>query len=197
MKLSAPAAERNRAPILAVLERVLPRPGLVLEIASGSGQHAAAFARALPELVWQPTDVDDAGLASIAAYRDEAGLANLRPPLRLDVTSPTWPIDQAQAIVCINMIHIAPWEACCGLLAGAARVLDDQGVLYLYGPYLVEGVPTAPSNLVFDQSLRSRNPAWGVRRLEAVSAEAARHGLSLRETVEMPANNRSVIFGRE
>lgn len=185
---------RNRDPILEVLRRVLPPRGVVLEIASGSGEHAVYFAQSLPALTWQPTDPDAQALASIAAHRAAADAPNLLPPLKLDVTANTWPLAQADAIVCCNMIHIAPWAACEGLIAGAARVLSAGGVLYLYGPYKIGGRHTAPSNAAFDADLRARNPAWGIRDLDEVTAVAEKHGLVRVETVEMPANNLSVIF---
>jgi SAM-dependent methyltransferase len=187
---------RNRDPILDVLKRVLPARGLVLEIASGSGEHAAYFAQQLPHLTWQPSDPDAVALASSAAHRDDAALPNLLPPLRLDVTAPSWPVERADAVICCNMIHIAPWAACEGLVAGAARVLAAGGVLYLYGPYKIGGAHTAPSNQEFDDNLRGRNPAWGIRDLDDVAALAGRHDFKLIETVTMPANNLSVIFSR-
>lgn len=193
-KRHAPAAERNATPILEVLRRVLPDRGLVLEIASGTGQHAAHVARALPALTWQPSDPDPDARASIAAWCAEVALPNLRPPLALDVTRP-WPIDAADAIVCINMVHIAPWTAALALLAGAAARLPAGGPLYLYGPYRFDGV-TAPSNEAFDASLRARDPAWGVRDVRDLEAAAAAQGLALVETVAMPANNHSLIFRR-
>src|SRR5262245_28673854 len=168
--LISDAVARNREPILAVLRRVLPTRGLVLEIASGSGEHAVHFAAALPQLQWQPTDRDAVALASIVAHRDAAGLPNLLAPLTLDAQSPDWPVTRADAIVAINMIHVAPWEAAIGLMAGAARVLPSAGVLYLYGAYQEEGRHTAPSNAVFDEWLRSRDPRWGVRDLADVRA---------------------------
>jgi SAM-dependent methyltransferase len=191
-----PHVPRNRDPILDVLRRVLPRRGLVLEIASGSGEHAAYFARALPALTWQPSDPDQTALASAAAHGDDAALPNLLTPVRLDVTAPSWPIERADAIICCNMIHIAPWAACEGLIAGAARVLAGGGMLYLYGPYKIGGAHTAPSNQEFDGYLRSQNPAWGIRDLDKVTALAGRHNFKLIETVAMPANNLSVIFSR-
>jgi SAM-dependent methyltransferase len=194
--LTAPAVARNRDPILAVLRRVLPARGLVLEIASGSGEHAAYFAAALPGLVWQPSDPDSAALRSIAAHRAMAGVANLKPPLVLDAASPDWPVAQADALVAINMVHIAPWRATEGLLAGAGRVLGSAGVLYLYGPYRENGIHTAPSNAVFDESLRARNPEWGVRDVAEVEALARSHGFTLAERVPMPANNLSLVFRR-
>ena len=192
----APAAARNREPILAVLGRVLTQPGFVLEIASGSGEHALFFARALSHLTWQPSDPDARALVSIAAHRQLSDLANVLPPVSLDVTSSTWPVTHADAVVCINMIHIAPWEACAGLMAGCVRVLPEGGTLFLYGPFKEDGNHTADSNRAFDEDLRRRNPLWGVRDLEAVIALAARHCLIHAETVVMPANNRSVIFKR-
>ncbi|KGU60120.1 methyltransferase small domain protein [Burkholderia pseudomallei MSHR983] len=190
----APAAEGNREPILAVLKRVLPARGAVLEIASGTGQHAVHFAAALPDLVWQPTDVDAAARESIAAWVADAALPNLRAPLALDVCVEPWPLAAADAIVCVNMIHIAPWAAVCALFVGAARALPDGGVLYLYGPYRRGGAHTAESNAQFDAQLRRRNPAWGVRDLEAVVELGGASGLALDEVVEMPANNLSVVF---
>lgn len=195
-RLYAPAVARNREPILAVLRRVLPPQGLVLEVASGSGEHAAFFAAALPQLTWQPTDPDPRAGATIAAFCAASGPPNLLPPLALDAAAPDWPVTVAAAVVCINMIHIAPWSACEGLMAGTARVLPLGGVLYLYGPYKEEGRHTAPSNAAFDADLRRRDPAWGVRDLGEVVALALRHGLVHEETVTMPANNRSVIFRR-
>ncbi len=192
----APATLRNRAPILEVLRRALPETGLVLEIASGSGEHAASFAAALPQITWQPTDQDSGALASIAAYASDAGLPNLLAPLRLDVQSGSWPVVSAAAILCCNMIHIAPWSACGGLLAGAGRTLAPGGLLYLYGPFQQDGRHTADSNRAFDEDLRRRNPAWGVRDLTEVTALAATNGLRRVEIVEMPANNLSVLFRR-
>jgi SAM-dependent methyltransferase len=192
-----PHVPRNRDPILDVLRRVLPVHGLVLEIASGSGEHAAYFAKALPQLTWQPSDPQEEALASIAAHREDAGIANLLAPLQLDVTASSWPVQRADAVVCCNMIHIAPWAACEGLITGAARVLPVGGVLYLYGPYKIGGQHTAPSNQEFDSYLRGQNPAWGIRDLDEVTALARRHNLVLVETIAMPANNLSVIFTRE
>lgn len=192
----APAAERNKGPILEVLRRVLPQQGLVLEIASGTGQHAAHCAAHLPGLVWQPSDRDAGAHASITAWAAHGGLSNVRPPLTLDVTQEPWPLERANAIVCINMIHISPWDASIGLMRGAERLLPPGGVLYLYGPYKRGGAHTAPGNAAFDESLRQQNPAWGVRNLEDVAALASRHGFDLEEVVEMPANNLSVILRR-
>lgn len=193
-RLRAPATGRNRDPILAVLRRVLPPSGLVLEVASGTGEHAAHFALHLPDLIWQPSDADPRSLASIAAWAAASGAANLRPPLTLDATVEKWPLGQADAMVCINMIHIAPWEACLGLLAGAKRLLGPGAPLVLYGPYMREGLHTAPSNDAFDRSLRAQNPAWGVRDADAVVAAAS--GFRLDEIVEMPANNLTLVLRR-
>lgn len=191
-----PHVARNRDPIVDVLRRVLPVKGLVLEIASGSGEHAAYFATKFPALDWQPTDPDSEALASIAAHRADADLPNLFSPLRLDVTAAQWPVSRADAVICCNMIHIAPWAACEGLVAGAARVLSADGVLYLYGPYKIDGRHTAPTNAAFDERLRAQNPNWGIRDLDKVIALAVRHGFALSETISMPANNLSVIFRR-
>lgn len=190
----APAAERNRDAILSVLERVLPRSGVVLEIASGTGQHAAHCAAALPGIVWQPSDPDAEARDSIAAWRAHAGLANLNAPLALDVLNDDWGIGHVAAIVCINMIHIAPWEAAESLFRCAGARLSAGGVLYLYGPYRRNDAHTAPSNEAFDEQLRARDPRWGVRDLEAVAALGEEAGLTLVETVAMPANNFSVVF---
>jgi SAM-dependent methyltransferase len=196
MKRSAPAAERNRGPILDVLRGVLPATGLVLEIASGTGQHVVHFAAALPRLEFQPSDVDDDNLASVRAWIAETGLTNVRPPIRLDVRDPVWPVARADALFCANMIHIAPWAAAEGLLAGAGRVLPPGGVLCLYGPFAFGGRFLAPSNEAFDASLRARDPAWGVRDLDVVTATAAGHGLVREALFEMPANNHVVVFRR-
>jgi SAM-dependent methyltransferase len=181
-----------------VLRRALPNDGRVLEIASGAGEHAAYLASALPHLQWQPTDADPAALASIRAWREAAGAPNLIDPMVLDVTDPAdWPEGPVEAVVCINMIHIAPWVAAEGLMDGAGRILTIGGLLYLYGPFREGGRHTAPSNRAFDESLKARDPAWGVRDLEEVAALAARHGLELAERIEMPANNLSLLFRRE
>ena len=193
-RLYYPHVARNRDPILDMLRGVLPPRGLVLEIASGSGEHAAYFAKALPALAWQPSDADGDALASIAAHRDDVALPNLLAPLHLDVTASRWPVERAAAVMCNNMIHISPWAATEGLLAGAGRVLTAGGTLFLYGPYKIDGRHTAPSNHAFDMDLQRRNPAWGIRDLSEVTALARRHGLALAETVPMPANNLSVIF---
>ena len=195
-RLYHPHVARNREPILDVLRRVLPARGLVLEVASGSGEHAAFFANGLPSVSWQPSDMDAKALASVAAFQANSGAPNLLAPLRLDVTAAQWPIERADAIVNCNMIHISPWAACEGLIAGAERILPVGGILYLYGPYRIDGRHTAPSNEEFDANLRGRNAAWGIRDLGDVTALATRHGLTLVETVQMPANNLSVIFRR-
>ena len=187
---------RNREPILEVLRRALPPRGLVLGVASGSGEHAAYFANRLPTLLWQPTDPDPRALASIAAHRTPADTPNLLSPLRLDAMSEEWPVQRADALVCINMIHITPWAACKGLVSGAERTLRSSGVLYLYGPYQINGRHTAQSNEEFDAWLRTQNAQWGVRDLAEVTDLAQRHGFSLAETIPMPANNLSVIFER-
>jgi SAM-dependent methyltransferase len=194
---ASPATARNREPILAVVGPRL-RPGdQVLEIASGAGEHAVFLAAALPQVSGTPSDPDPEARTSIAAWRDAANLANLAAPLGLDAADPaTWPQGPYDAIVCINMIHISPWAATEGLIAGAARVLSRDGELILYGPYLEADVATAPSNLAFDQSLKARNAGWGLRDLAAVDAEAKRHGLVRVERVAMPANNLIVVFAR-
>jgi SAM-dependent methyltransferase len=193
-KLHHPHVARNREPILAVLKRLLPARALVLEVASGSGEHAAFFAKALPSVSWLPSDIDAKALASIAAFRAEAGVPNLLAPVRLDVTAAAWPVKRLNAIVCNNMTHIAPWAASEGLMAGAARTLRAGGIVFLYGPYKIDGRHTARSNQEFDTWLRGENPAWGIRDLGEMRTLAGRHGLTLAETVAMPANNLSVIF---
>jgi hypothetical protein len=194
MKRSAPATERNREPLAAVLRQVLPERGTLLEIASGTGEHAVYFARLFPNLLWQPTDPDPQALDSIRAWRAEQGPANLLEPLRLDASAESWPAGSADAILCVNMVHISPWAATEGLMRGAGRLLAAGAPLVLYGPYRRAGVATAPSNEAFDESLRARNPEWGLRDLEAVEAEAGRHRLALERVVEMPANNLTVVF---
>jgi len=192
---TSPSTARNRDPILAVLKSCLPAAGFVLEIAAGAGEHAVHNAAALPHLQWQPTDPDPDALASIASWREQAGLPNLLPPLPLDASRPeSWPIDRADAIVNINMIHISPWSTAEGLMMGAGRLLPSGGILFLYGPYIEPGIETAPSNLAFDRDLKMRNPAWGLRSLDKITALAAGHGLELSGRVEMPANNLSLIF---
>ena len=194
--LFSPAAARNAVPIAELLKRVLPPSGLVLEIASGSGEHAAHFARALPALVWQPSDPDEAARRSIVAHASAAGLANIRPPLAIDVTRQPWPVTRVDAVVAINMIHIAPWDATIGLMAGVEATLAEGGVLYLYGPFREDGAHTASSNAAFDDSLRAMNTSWGIRDIEAVAAAGRTHDLHLAERIAMPANNLSLIFHR-
>ena len=192
---AAPSTARNRQPILDVLGPRLPPNGRVLEVASGAGEHAMFLAAALPGVTWQPTDRDAEALTSIAAWRQASGLANIAAPIRLDAADPvSWPAGPFEAVVCINMIHIAPWAATQGLIAGAARVLTPGGRLFLYGPYLEAGVATAPGNLSFNESLKSRDPAWGIRDLGDLTALAAGHGLVLAERIAMPANNLTVAF---
>jgi Protein of unknown function (DUF938) len=194
MRRQAPAVARNRQPILDVLRPHLPARGLVLEVASGSGEHTAHFAEALPQLMFQPSDPNAAARASIDDWATTLGLANVRTALALDAAAEEWPIAQADVIACINMIHISPWSATVGLLRGAARLLPADGTLFLYGPYFRDGVETAPSNLAFDRELRASNPAWGIRALEDVAALAEAQGFSTPLVVEMPANNLSLIF---
>lgn len=192
----APHVARNTEPIVDVLRGVLPDAGLVLEIASGSGEHALHFARAFPHLLWQPTDADPVALRSVEAWRTAESLPNLLAPVHLDAAADEWPVSEAAAILCINMVHISPWSATLGVLAGAVRLLAPGAPLYFYGAYRQQGVRTAPSNEAFDRSLRARNPAWGLRNLDDVVAEASRHGLALESVVPMPANNLSVVFRR-
>jgi SAM-dependent methyltransferase len=190
----SPAAERNKGPILAQLSRLLPARARVLEIASGTGQHAAHFAASAPGWEWQPTDADPGALPSIAAWC--AGLANVAAPVLLDVMAADWPVTgRFDAVVCANMLHISPWPTCAALVRGAARAAPE-GLLVVYGPFVVDGEPTAPSNLAFDADLRGRDPSWGLRRLADVCAEAAGEGWSLRERIGMPANNLVLVFGR-
>lgn len=192
----APAADRNKDAILDVLRQVLPDRGLVLEVASGTGQHAVHFAAALPALSWQPSDPDPVNRESIAAYVSASGLENAAAPIALDARDPSWPIDVADAVVCINMIHIAPWAAAEGLVRGAAGLLDEGNPLVLYGPFMRGGRHTAPSNAEFDASLKSRDAEWGVRDLDDVTALAQRHGFDLERVFAMPANNLMVVFRR-
>lgn len=194
----APAAARNRQPILEVLRRHLPSRGLVLEIASGTGEHIAHIAGASgTDLIFQPSDPDQSSRVSIDAWAAALGLANVRPAIVVDAASEHWPIPRADAVLCINMIHIAPWRAAIGLISGAARVLPSGGLLYLYGPFRRDGQHTAPSNAAFDQDLRMRNPDWGVRDLEAVTALARAHGFAEPLIEDMPANNLSLIFRKQ
>jgi len=190
------AAERNKGPILDVLARVLPGQGVVLEIASGTGQHIVHFAKALPDLAWQPSDPDPELREAIALRVQEQQLANVNPPIDLDVARLPWPLQTADAVVCINMIHVAPWAATLALFEGAKTLLPTQHILLLYGPYRRFGLHTSKSNEQFDSDLRAKNPEWGLRDLEAVSEVAVSSGFVLAEIVEMPANNFSLIFKR-
>jgi hypothetical protein len=193
---SAPAALRNREPIAQVLGEWLPKQGLVLEIASGSGEHAIYFAQRSAKLDWQPSDVHPDALKSIASWREEAGLANVRPPLIIDAAAPDWPIDRADAVLSINMIHISPWAAALGLLDGAARLLISGAPLIIYGPWLKEDIPTAASNLAFDADLKRRDAQWGLRRVEDFTAAAQERGFELTATRQMPANNLMLLYRR-
>jgi hypothetical protein len=196
MKREAPAAARNRQPILDVLQPHLPAQGLVLEIASGTGEHVVHYAAARPGLTFQPSDPDAGARASVDDWVRTLGLPNVRPALEIDVTRETWPVERADAVLCCNMIHIAPWEAAVGLVTGAGRLVPSGGLLFLYGPYRRGGQHTAPSNEAFDSDLKRRNPAWGVRDLETVIELADLHGFAAPEIVEMPANNLSLLFKR-
>jgi hypothetical protein len=191
---SAPAALRNREPIAEILAEWLPASGLVLEIASGSGEHAVHFAKTFPALDWQPSDPHPDALASIAAWRAESGVPNIREPLEIDAASPGWPIERADALLNINMVHISPWQCAIGLLDGAARVLAQGAPLILYGPWLKDGIATAPSNLAFDSDLKRRDPQWGLRRVEDFAHAAEQRGFSLVETRQMPANNLMLLL---
>ncbi len=194
--LIAPAVARNRAAILDVLRRVLPASGTVLEVASGSGEHAVHFASALPGLTWLPSDPEAAHRRSIAAHTRLSGLDNVRDPSNLNASFGRWPVERADAVVCINMVHIAPWAACEGLMAGAARILSEGGALVVYGPFREAGRHTSESNAAFDADLRARDPAWGVRDLEAVTGLAEACSLRLDARIAMPANNLSVVYRR-
>ena len=196
MKLRSPAVARNTGPIGEVLSEWLPASGLVLEIASGSGEHALAFARRFSHLEWQPSDPDPQARESIAEWRETEEPANLLEPLAIDVRDPAWPIERADAVVAINMVHISPWAATLGLIDGAARVLAEKGALILYGPWLVDGTETAPSNLAFDADLKARDPRWGLRRVDDFADAAAERGFALEDQRAMPANNRMLLFRR-
>lgn len=193
---SAPAALRNREPIADVLAEWLPGSGTVLEIASGTGEHAVHFARAFPQLEWQPSDIHPDALASITAWRKESALGNLRAPVAVDAASADWPIRQADAVLSINMVHISPWTSALGLIAGAARLLPPAGPLILYGPWLTGDLAAAPSNLEFDAELKRRDPRWGLRRVEDFAAAAAVEGFALDQTRAMPANNLMLLLRR-
>ena len=191
---AAPSAERNKQPILEVLARVLPQRGLVLEIGSGTGQHVVHFAKALPDLTFQPSEIDMARHASIKAWTAAANLSNVKPPIAIDVTKRPWPVVAADAVVCINVIHISPWEATLGLMAGAGRILPAGGVLVTYGPYMRGGSHTSQSNEAFDASLRARNPLLGVRDIDKLVDVAGNEGFVLEETIPMPANNFTLVW---
>ena len=193
---SAPAAARNVAPIIAVLEQWLPRSGTVLELASGTGEHVVAFARHFPHLDWQPSDTDAGALESIAAWREAAGSRNIAPPLAIDAGGGDWPLEHADALLSINMVHISPWSSALGLLDGAARLLTTGAPLILYGPWIEEGVEVAASNQAFDADLRRRNPEWGLRTVEVFAEAAAERGFALDERRGMPANNLMLLFRR-
>ncbi len=203
MKQYAPATQRNREPILEVLLQVLPPSGTILEVASGTGEHAVFFAPRLQPRRWLPSDANPGRLASIDTWVKEFKIENLSTPIEIDVSSSIWAVEDSTllnkpitAIVNINMIHISPWAACLGLMAGAGRILPPGGILYMYGPYKQDGKHTAPSNEAFDASLRMQNPEWGVRDLDEVVAAALSQQLFLLKTVQMPANNLSVVFQR-
>eukprot|EP00884_Botryococcus_braunii_P015690 jgi/Botrbrau1/2804/Bobra.0125s0015.1 len=191
---NVPNASRNALPIIELLRGILPERGLVLELASGAGEHVCAFAEAFPRLTFQPSDLDRTHQNKIQSLMSNLTSKNILPPLCIDTTAQHWPISHADAVICINMIHIAPFEACEGLMRGAANIIAPGGYLYLYGAYKIDGQHTAPSNEAFDRALRSSNPAWGVRDLEVVKDAAQRHGLSFVKCVDMPSNNFSVIF---
>ena len=194
---SAPHVARNAAPIAGLLRGVLPARGLVLEVASGTGEHVVHFAREFPHLLWQPSDPEPAALRSVEAWRVESGLFNLLPAVPLDARAADWPVAEADAILCINMVHISPWAATAGLMGGAGRLLAAGAPLYLSGAYRQAGVETAPSNEAFDATLKASNSEWGVREIEAVAAEAGKNGLALDLVAPMPANNLSVVFRKE
>lgn len=192
---SAPAASRNREPIADVLRDWLPASGLVLEVASGTGEHSVHFARAFPQLEWQPSDMHEHALGSIVAWRAESALPNIRPPIVVDASNPAgWPIESADAVLNINMVHISPWAASLGLIAGAATVLRPVSPLILYGPWLKDDIETAPSNLAFDEDLKGRDAEWGLRRVEDFAAAAAEKGFELIESRAMPANNLMLLL---
>jgi hypothetical protein len=193
-RLLSPSAERNKGPIAEVLARVLPESGTVLEIASGTGQHTVHFARAMPNLTWQPSEPDAECLRSIAGWLATESPPNVNAPVHLDVGSHVWPVSSAAAIVCINMIHIAPWSATEALFRGSEQILSSGGILFLYGPYRRQGQHTSPSNEVFDRQLRARNPEWGVRNLEDAALLANAQSFELQDAYDMPANNLSVVF---
>lgn len=198
-RMFSPAAARNSAPILAVLKRILPAHGVVLEIGCGTGEHAVHFAAAMPSLTWLPSDPDAGSRASTASWIEFTGLGNVRPPLAIDVSAKTWGVEQAapfDAIVSLNMVHISPWAASLGLFAGAGRLLRGGGLLFLYGPFMRDGLHNAPSNAAFDASLKAHDPSWGLRDIADLERVGESCGLSLHETIEMPANNLSLVFAK-
>lgn len=194
MKRHAPATARNSEPLAKVLAEELPESGLLLEIASGTGEHAVFMARRFPDLQWQPSDLSTDALQSVDAWREEADLDNLRPAIALDAASASWPVKKVDAILCVNMVHISPWAATEGLFAGAARLLSSRNPLAIYGPFLEEQVDTASSNLSFDKSLRSRDSDWGLRDIAALDRLASLNGMSRTARHEMPANNLTLIY---
>ena len=196
VKLRAPYAGRNRGPIAAVLREWLPAEGVVLELASGTGEHATYFARLFPKLTWQPTDVNARAVASIEAWQADGGRANLRSPVILDASEQTWPVERADALLAINLLHISPWEVSLGLLDGAARLLPPEGPLIFYGPWRVAGEPLAESNLQFEDQLKERDARFGLREVDVFATEAEARGLHLKEQRVMPANNRMLLFRR-
>ena len=193
-KRHAPATARNRDAIADMLSGILPASGTILEIASGTGEHIVHFAGAFPHLLWQPSDHDVLGLESISAWSAEAGLPNLLPPVLIDASAPDWPVARADALLCINMVHISPWAATAGLLRNAVRVLGPSEPLCIYGPFRQRDVPLAESNAAFDASLRQQNPEWGLRSVEDINQTASENGLRLDQIVEMPANNLLLVF---
>ncbi len=196
-RLSWPAPERNKEPILAVLRDTLPETGTVLELAAGSGQHTAFFAGHFPNLTWQASEPEEEYRRSIQAWIQHDGLTNAPPPMELDTRGEAWPIDSFDAVLCCNMIHISPWESCTGLMAGVGKGLSPGGALIFYGPFSIDGKHTADSNREFDESLKSRDPSWGVRDMADVTALAADYGLAFERKIEMPSNNLCVIYRKE
>ncbi|MBM09360.1 MAG: SAM-dependent methyltransferase [Magnetovibrio sp.] len=191
-RLDFPSTQRNAKPIIEVLRTLLPAEGKVVEIASGSGQHIMRFAQVFPGLVWQPTDIEPEHLRSIGAWTN--GLKNVMKPYVLDASALKWPIERSSAVICINMLHIAPWEATVGLFVGASKILDSGGLLYLYGPYKIDGQHTSESNACFDADLKSRDSTWGLRDVSEIIVTAAEVGLKFDTTIQMPSNNLSLIF---